>query len=270
MMKHWNRIWFNTLLFEIFLSTGLSFNHTSSFSQSVVHLNKVVDLVPHHSSPLWVISSQLVDLGAVLEDSGEVAQVAAGELHVPRRQRVADVRRVQRVRLLPLHLPEMKSLLDGYSWLLLVKMLLLFNLNISGRERRKVSLTLEPRWSLTPVPLPWPISCQRIFAVAAAPPRCSAAQQSSSRDSRSWGLSAPATCSPPLHARSPRWTLKVDKAFIGTVIHGSARKEGGKKLQFIALLVEQAKSDFSVGKLLQIWFCCNWRQIILLIVTAMR
>jgi len=104
-MKHWNRIWFNTLLFEIFLSTGLSFNHTSSFSQSVVHLNKVVDLVPHHSSPLWVISSQLVDLGAVLEDSGEVAQVAAGELHVPRRQGVADVRRVQRVRLLALHLP---------------------------------------------------------------------------------------------------------------------------------------------------------------------
>jgi len=130
-----------------------------------------------------VISSQLVDLGAVLEDSGEVAQVAAGELHVPRRQGVADVRRVQRVRLLALHLPEMKSLLDGYSWLLLVKMLLLFHLNISGR--RKVSLTLEPRWSLTPVPLPWPISCQRIFAAAAAPPRCSAAQQSSSQDSQS-------------------------------------------------------------------------------------
>ena len=209
MMKHWNRIWFNTLLFEIFLSTGLSFNHTSSFSHSVVHLNKVVDLVPHHSSPLWVISSQLVHLGAVLEDSGEVAQVAAGELHVPRRQGVADVRRVQRVRLLPLHLPEMKSLLDGYSWLLLVKMLLLFNLmNISGRERRKVSLTLEPRWSLTPVPLPWPISCRRIFAAAAGPPRCSAAQQSLCRDSQSWGLSVPATCSPPLHARSPRWTLK--------------------------------------------------------------
>ena len=228
-MKHWNRIWFNTLLFEIFLSTGLSFNHTSSFSQLVVHLNKVVDIVPHHSSPLWVISSQLVDLGAVLEDSGEVAQVAAGELHVPRWQRVADVRRVQRVRLLPLHLPEMKSLLDGYSWPLLVKMLLLFHLNISGRERRKISLTLEPRWTLTPVPLPWPISCQRIFAAAVAPPRCSAAQQSSCRDSRSWGLSAPATCSPPLHARSPRWTLKVDKAFIGRVIHGCGKEEKGKR-----------------------------------------
>jgi len=50
----------------------------------------------------------------------------------------------------------------------------------------------------------------------------------------------------------------------------AARKEGGKRLQFIALLAEQAKSDFSVGKFLQIRFCCNWRQIILLIVTAMR
>ena len=95
-----------------------------------------------------MISSQLVDLGAVLEDSGEVAQVAARELHVPRRQRVADVRRVQRVRLLPLHLPEMKSLLDGYSWLLLVKMLLLFNLNISGRERIPIMICFLPFFSL--------------------------------------------------------------------------------------------------------------------------
>jgi hypothetical protein len=72
----------------------------------------------------------------------------------------------------------MKSLLDGYSWLLLVKMLLLFHLNISGRERRKVSLTLEPRWSLTPVPLPWPISCQRNFV---EPLNIEAAQQQQQR-----------------------------------------------------------------------------------------
>ena len=51
----------------------------------------------------------------------------------------------------------------------------------------------------------------------------------------------------------------------------AARKKRGKRLQFIALLaLEQAESDFSVGKFLQIWFCCNWREIILLIVTAIR
>ena len=47
-------------------------------------------------------------------------------------------------------------------------------------------------------------------------------------------------------------------------------RKGGKRLQFIALLTEKAESDFSVGKFLQISFCCNWRQIILLIVTAIR
>ena len=232
----WLKIsWWNTEIeFDLILSCLRFFSPLDFRSITLVLFHSRLFIVPHHSSPLWVISSQLVDLGAVLEDSGEVAQVAAGELHVPRRQGVADVRRVQRVRLLALHLPEMKSLLDGYSWLLLVKMLLLFHLNISGR--RKVSLTLEPRWSLTPVPLPWPISCQRIFAAAAAPPRCSAAQQSSSQDSQSWGLSAPATCSPPLHARSPRWTLKVDKAFIGTVIHGCSKERRGKEVAVYCII----------------------------------
>ena len=47
-------------------------------------------------------------------------------------------------------------------------------------------------------------------------------------------------------------------------------RKGEKRLHFIALLAEQAESDFFVGKFLQIWFCCNGRQILPLIVTAIR
>ena len=73
-----------------------------------------------HSSNLFTILSELVHLWTVFEHSGEVPEVPAGELHVPGGEAVADVWGVQGVRLLPFHLPEMKSLLDGYSWPLLV------------------------------------------------------------------------------------------------------------------------------------------------------
>ena len=64
----------------------------------------------------------MVDLWTVFEDSGEVPEVPAGELDVPGGQAVADVGGVQGVRLLTLHLPEMKSLFDGYSRPMLVQM----------------------------------------------------------------------------------------------------------------------------------------------------
>ena len=75
---------------------------------------------PRSVTPNRVVHSQLVDLRAVFEDSREVPEVPAGELDVPGGQAVADVGGVQGVRLLTLHLPEMKSLFDGYSWQLLV------------------------------------------------------------------------------------------------------------------------------------------------------
>ena len=49
--------------------------------------------------------SQLVDLWAILEDSREVPEVAAGDLEVAGGDGVADVGGVQCCRLLSLHLP---------------------------------------------------------------------------------------------------------------------------------------------------------------------
>ena len=96
------RTQFDLILFSFrFLSSGLLFNHTSC---NLFHR----------------VPSQLVHLWTVFEHSGEVPEVPAGELHVPGGEAVADVWGVQGVRLLAFHLPEMKSLLDGYSWPLLV------------------------------------------------------------------------------------------------------------------------------------------------------
>jgi len=217
-----------------------------------------------------VISSQLVDLGAVLEDSGEVAQVAAGELHVPRRQRVADVRRVQRVRLLPLHLPEMKSLLDGYSRPLLVKMLLLFNLNISGRMKEGLShlgTTLEPDSSSAPLAdlLPADLCCCCCAASMFSGSTKFVPGLSKLRPFSSCDMFSTSPCSVPKMDSESRQSFYRE----GYPWLQQGRK-GEKRLQFIALLAEQAESDFSVGKFLQIRFCCNWRQIILLVETAMR
>ena len=60
--------------------------------------------------------SQLVELWTVFEDHlPDVPDVLAG-------QAVAVVRGVQGVRLLPIHVPKMKSLFDAYSCALLVQM----------------------------------------------------------------------------------------------------------------------------------------------------
>ena len=69
--------------------------------------------------------SQLVELWIVFEDlivQEDPADHLLGVPDVPAGQFVAVVRGVQGVRLLPIHVPKMKSLFDAYSWALLVQM----------------------------------------------------------------------------------------------------------------------------------------------------